>query len=251
MKNIWEEEPVVCFTSDIDWASEDMIKKTFQLLGLKSLKITIFNTHQSSELKTKLINKEIDMLIHPNFLPNSSHGNSFEEIIENCLKFCPEAKGFRSHRYFEVNDIFEIFNKYGFKYFSNFCTRCENYLRPNLHRSGLLSIPIFFEDGGFLLMDPTLNFNNFLENFSKPGLKVINFHPAHICFNTPDFQYTRKIKDSVSRKEWNNLSAENLKRIEYDKFGIRNFIENMIEYTQKKNMKLVSLEEIFKIWSSS
>ena len=26
MKNIWEEEPVVCFTSDIDWASEDMIK---------------------------------------------------------------------------------------------------------------------------------------------------------------------------------------------------------------------------------
>ena len=29
MKNIWEEEPVVCFTSDIDWASEDMIRKTF------------------------------------------------------------------------------------------------------------------------------------------------------------------------------------------------------------------------------
>ena len=65
------------------------------------------------------------MLIHPNFLPNSSHGNSFDEIIENCLKFCPNAKGFRSHRYFEVNDIFDIFNKYGFKYFSNFCTRCE------------------------------------------------------------------------------------------------------------------------------
>ena len=72
--------------------------------------------------------------------------------------------------------------------------------KPILHRSGLLSIPIFFEDGGFLLMDPTLNFNNFLENFSKPGLKVINFHPAHICFNTPNFQYTRKIKDSVSRR---------------------------------------------------
>ena len=52
------------------------------------------------------------------------------------------------------------------------------------------------------------------------------------------------------KKSNNNLSAENLKRIEYDKFGIRNFIENMIEYTQKKNMKLFSIEEIFKIWSS-
>ena len=251
MKYIWEEEPVVCFTSDVDWASEDMIKKTFELLDLKSLKITIFNTHESNELEIKVKNKEIDMLIHPNFLPNSSHGDSFEEIIENCLKFCPDAKGFRSHRYFEVNDIFEIFSKLGFKYFSNFCTRCENYLTPNLHRSGLLSIPIFFEDGGFLLMDPDLNFNNFQENFSRPGLKVINFHPAHICFNTPNFEYTRNVKDSVSREEWNNLSKENLKRIEYGAFGIRNFIEKMIEYCQKKNMKIISLEEIFKTWSSS
>ena len=32
------------------------------------------------------------MLIHPNFLPNSSRGNSFDEIIENCLKFCPNTK---------------------------------------------------------------------------------------------------------------------------------------------------------------
>ena len=250
MKYIWEEEPVVCFTSDIDWASEDMIKRTFELLDLKFKKITIFNTHKSNELEVKEKNKEIDMLIHPNFLPNSSHGDSFEEVIENCLKFCPDAKGFRSHRYFEVNDIFEIFSKLGFKYFSNFCTRCENNLKPNLHRSGLLSIPIFFEDGGFLLMDPDLNFNNFQENFSRPGLKVINFHPAHICFNTPSFLYTRKIKDSVSREEWNNLSKKNLKRIEYGKFGIRNFIENIIEYSQKKNMKIVSLKEIFSIWSS-
>ena len=46
MKYIWEEEPVVCFTSDIDWASEDMIQKTFELLDLKSLEITIFYTHK-------------------------------------------------------------------------------------------------------------------------------------------------------------------------------------------------------------
>ena len=250
MKYIWEEEPVVCFTSDIDWASEDMIQKTFELLDLKSLEITIFNTHKSYELEMKLKKKEINMLIHPNFLPNSSHGNSFDEIIENCLKFCPNAKGFRSHRYFEVNDIFDIFSKLGFKYFSNFCTRCEENLKPILHRSGLLSIPIFFEDGGFLLMDPSLNFNNFLKRFSKPGLKVINFHPAHVCFNTPNFGYTRKIKDSVSREEWNNLSKENLKKIEYNQYGIRNFLEKIIEHTQKKNMKIFSIEEIFRTWSS-
>ena len=38
MKYIWEEEPVVCFTSDIDWASR-YDTKTFELLDLKSLKL--------------------------------------------------------------------------------------------------------------------------------------------------------------------------------------------------------------------
>ena len=41
--------------------------KTFELLDLKSLEITIFNTHKSYELEMKL-KKEINMLIHPNFL---------------------------------------------------------------------------------------------------------------------------------------------------------------------------------------
>ena len=107
----WEEEPVFCFTSDIDWASESIIKYSHDILSGDDLKITYFITHQSPFLNELSRLEKVNLLIHPNFLPNSSHGNSFQEVIDNCINLVPNADGFRSHRYFEVNDIMDDFAK--------------------------------------------------------------------------------------------------------------------------------------------
>ena len=202
----WDKEPVFCFTSDIDWASESIIEYSHNVLSGNDLKLTYFVTHSSPFLNDLNEQNKVRLLIHPNFLPDSSHGNSFTEVIDYCLNLVPNADGFRSHRYFEVNDIMDDLEKRGFRFVSNHFTRCETHIKPLIHRSGLLSIPIFLEDGGYLLMDPDLNFNNLIPKLNSPGLKVINFHPAHMAFNTPNFDYTRSIKDSMSRESWNNLS---------------------------------------------
>jgi len=153
MNHQWESEPVFCFTSDIDWASEATIQYSHELLSASELRLTYFNTHPSTYLNELLADKIIRMLIHPNFLPDSSHGNNFLEVIDYCKKLVPDADGFRSHRYFEVNDIMDELFARNFKFVSNICTRCDERLHPFFHRSGLVSIPIFFEDGGYLLMD--------------------------------------------------------------------------------------------------
>lgn len=251
MHYLWNEEPVFCFTSDIDWASESIIEYSNNLLKLDKKKITYFNTHESNYLNSLKNKDSIDLLIHPNFLPKSSHGHSYEEVITNCLKFAPDSIGFRSHRYFEVNDIFDIFLKLKFKFFSNMCTNCEINLKPIHHRSGLLSIPIFFEDGGYLLMDPEMLFNSISKKLDSPGLKVLNIHPAHMAFNTPNFNFTRSIKDSLSRAQWNNISKSQIKRIENKKFGIRNFVEKIIEYIEKKGHRVMSITQIFNMWSNN
>ena len=103
----WEEEPVFCFTSDIDWSSESIIKYSHDILSGDDLKITYFITHSSPFLNELNASNKIDLLIHPNFLPNSSHGDSFKEVIDYCMNLVPNADGFRSHRYFEVNDIMD------------------------------------------------------------------------------------------------------------------------------------------------
>jgi hypothetical protein len=242
----WEKEPVFCFTSDIDWASDSIIKYSHDIISGNDLKLTYFVTHPSLFLKNLYDQKKVRLLIHPNFLPNSSHGNSFKEVINYCLNLVPNADGFRSHRYFEVNDIMDDLEKLGFKFVSNHCTRCETNIKPLIHRSGLLSIPIFLEDGGYLLMDPTLNFKNLIPKLKSPGLKVINFHPAHIAFNTPDFAYTRSIKDSISRESWNNLSLSDLLNLENkDKPGIRDIVKGIIDFTFGNDYKILSMHEIY------
>jgi hypothetical protein len=242
----WDKEPVFCFTSDIDWASESIIEYSHNVLSGNDLKLTYFVTHSSPFLNDLNEQNKVRLLIHPNFLPDSSHGNSFTEVIDYCLNLVPNADGFRSHRYFEVNDIMDDLEKRGFRFVSNHCTRCETHIKPLIHRSGLLSIPIFLEDGGYLLMDPDLNFNNLIPKLRSPGLKVINFHPAHMAFNTPDFDYTRSIKDSMSRESWNNLDKSDLQNLENkQKLGIRTIIQQIIDFAFDNNCKVLSMNEIY------
>ena len=242
----WEEEPVFCFTSDIDWSSESIIKYSHDILSGDDLKITYFITHSSPFLNELNASNKIDLLIHPNFLPNSSHGDSFKEVIDYCMNLVPNADGFRSHRYFEVNDIMDDFAKRGFRFVSNHCTRCETNIKPLKHRSGLLSIPIFLEDGGYLIMDPTLNFDNLIPRLESPGLKVINFHPAHMAFNTPNFAYTRSIKDSFSREIWGNLGLSQLQKLENrEQLGVRKTIQQVIEFASSNGYKVLSMREIY------
>jgi len=242
----WEEEPVFCFTSDIDWSSESIIKYSHDILSGDDLKLTYFITHSSPFLNELNASNKIDLLIHPNFLPNSSHGDSFKEVIDYCMNLVPNADGFRSHRYFEVNDIMDDFAKRGFRFVSNHCTRCETNIKPLKHRSGLLSIPIFLEDGGYLIMDPTLNFDNLIPRLESPGLKVINFHPAHMAFNTPNFAYTRSIKDSFSREIWSNLGLSQLQKLENrEQLGVRKTIQQIIEFASSNDYKVLSMREIY------
>ena len=245
----WEEGPIFCFTSDTDWASEEIIKYSHNILSGNDLKLTYFITHSSSFLNELETLGRVRLLIHPNFLPNSSHGNSFEEVIDYCTNLVPDADGFRSHRYFEVNDVMDEFVKRGFKFVSNHCTRCETHIKPLNLRKGLLSIPIFLEDGDYLTMDPTFNFNNLIPRLESPGLKVINFHPAHMAFNTPDFSYTRSIKDSMSREAWNNIGTSQLQKLENKKLGVRKTIQQIIEFAFNNNNKVLSMHEIFNEYS--
>ncbi|MCX6266804.1 MAG: hypothetical protein NTW16_05530 [Bacteroidetes bacterium] len=44
---IWDKKPVFCFTSDVDWASEDVMKEYFKIIKPFNIKPTLFLTHHS------------------------------------------------------------------------------------------------------------------------------------------------------------------------------------------------------------
>lgn len=239
LKKLYQNNPIFSFTVDLDWASEDAIKYCYELFEHYEIPVTFFLTHTSNFLYKKLEGSNIEAGIHPNFIEGSSHGNSYSEVINYCMNLLPTVECFRSHRYYDVNDITDTFYKLGLRYDSNLCTLLQK-IDPFIHRSGLLRFPIYFEDGSYLLHEKCLDFDLVREDlFSLPGLMIINIHPMHLILNSPNALFTRRIKDKLTRQEWNSLTTQDLKSLQYQGKGIRGFIISLLQFVNKKKWHVI------------
>lgn len=246
--HIWDEQPVFCFTSDIDWASEAVIERYFQQLPMDFLKLTVFVTHKSEVIEREFQAGRLQRGIHPNFLPGSSHGNTFREVIETCLSFAPEATCTRSHRAFDVTDTAHLLhNEYHFKCCSNTITTLTPKITPYWLESKLLQIPVFFEEGSFLYNRLGLSIQPYLKFFTAPGLKVISFHPINMAFNTPEIAWMRQIKDSLSREEFNHIDADMIDRRKNRERGAFDLVTEIIDLAQRLQAPVLTLDEIYRM----
>lgn len=244
LKKLWTDEPVLSFTVDVDWASEDAIEFCYRLFEKYQIPVTFFLTHPSKFLTDKIKEGKIEAGIHPNFINGSNHGNTIKEVIDYSMRLLPNAECFRCHRYYDVNDITEAFYRLGIRYDSNTCTFLDK-VNPFIHRSGLVRFPVYFEDGAYLFHKQNLKFDEVkTELFSSSGLMVINIHPMHMVMNTSDFRYSKAIKDSLSRKKWNSLNYKDFAEISFKGQGIRNYVISLLSFARKNNLKVYTLKEL-------
>ncbi len=237
---------IICFTSDMDWASDYAIKAMFEYFDSENIPVTAFITNPSKVVDEYKKSGKIKCGIHPNFMPDSSQGKDYDEVIDYCFNLLPDAKCFRAHRYYDVNDTMDRLTKRGILYESNVCTLMD-IVPPFLHRSKTISFPIFWEDGAFLYYSDSFDFSLMERQLLSPGLKVINIHPMHFMLNTPYFTYTREIKDRLSRNEWNNLDSVQIDSLRFRGEGITDYINKMINFILSNNICTMYLEDIYKI----
>jgi len=236
----------VSVTTDVDWASEDCIKELLDFFLERNIPLTVFCTHKSKMIDRYKKNPLITLGIHPNFCENSSQGKSYDEVIKYCTEIVPDAISFRCHRWFDTNDIYDKLVPKGFLYESNSSSLMCN-VPPYIHRSGILRIPVFFEDGGYIFHNPDMRFESSgRKYFDAPGLKVLDLHPIHFAVNTPYFTYTREIKDRLTREEYNCLDKDAVQKIRNNKRGIRTYIEEMTGFILSEKINVVSLPQIYK-----
>lgn len=245
-RHIWDEQPVFCFTSDVDWASEYVLEHFFSTVNKYGIKPTIFCTHESKQVAQQFDTGKIERGIHPNFLPGSDQGNCYVEVIGNCMAFAPETRCFRSHRAFDVTDISHILkNEHDFKFCSNYITVMQPFIRPLLHESGLINFPVFFEDGSHLYNELDLKFNNWIKHFSTPGIKIISFHPMNFTFNSPSLAYMRNIKDTLSREQYKNINEEIFLEHRNKADGIRYTMMDLIHWVLANEFPVYTLNSLF------
>ncbi len=242
---IWDKEPVFCFTSDVDWASDEVLELFLSQIDGFNLKPTIFVTHGSAVVDNYKKTGRIERGLHPNFLPNSSHGDDFRTVIETCIKFAPEARCFRAHRGFDVTDITHLLTEYGIEYDSNVVTIMQERIRPMLHESGLVRFPIFFEDGTHLYNCLELGLDRYVKLFKQPGIKIVSFHPMNYVINPPTLRYMRSIKDALSREEYNNMTVAEIEKYKHRGSGITDVTDEIIEFASQ--YKVMALSELFEL----
>lgn len=216
-------------TIDIDWASEDAIAQTLDYFLQSGIPVTVFATHHSEVLIQRM--NRIEVGLHPFFGLGSSHGDSIEDVVEHVLTIPHNINAFRAHRFATCNESLQAMFEAGMRYSSNVCADAD-LVAPFFHRSGLLELPVFVEDGGYLWAGHALDDISHLRVLASIP-KIILIHPMHFVLNTPNFHYMRDIKDSLSRDAWRCLDASELKKRVFAGRGIRDVMLDLIEQSDE------------------
>ena len=185
------------FTFDLDWAPEPMIDDLAGILEQHDLPATVFCTHRSPAVDRLLALPRAETGIHPNYLSDGEPG----QILERLAATFPTARAVRNHGLYFHSGLLPICHRAGLKILSNDLM----FLRPNLEPwydwSGMVRVPIFWEDDvhcAFFGRD----FSVGLLQLDQPGLKVLNFHPVHLCLNTRDLDEYRAAKGHLADGAW-------------------------------------------------
>lgn len=221
----------VFVTIDLDWASDSVIEEAMDWFDKNKIPVTVFATHESKAIVERMATLEVGL--HPYFSPDSSQGSTPDETVETLSKIPINIPVYRSHRFLDSNQIREHMEKMGIKVSSNVCTDL-NPVAPFIHRSGMLEIPIAFEDGCYLERGHHLeDYHKILQLISESEIFVMVLHPMHFVLNTPHYQWMRDIKDSTSRDRWNKLTTDEANQLRYSDWGIASFVKRLLNLIQE------------------
>lgn len=214
-------------TLDLDWACEPAIEETLAYLDKRNIIPTVFVTHLSRCVENSF--QRLDVGLHPYFGTDSSHGDTIPKVVDHVMALPHNIPAYRCHRFASCNHSKQLMAERGMRLSSNVCTDLE-VIPPFKDRFGLLEVPIFLEDGGYLWRKHPLEMNATLEErLASPGIKLIIIHPMHFALNTPHFSYMRQIKQQISREQWQNMDFSTLRPLRWQGLGIRDLIQLMLE----------------------
>ncbi len=227
-------------TFSMDWAPDSSIQLCLDILSEYKAKATFFATHQT-ELNNEILRQGHELGIHPNFMPNSSHGNTTKEIIDKCLEFAPNARLMKTHSLFQSTPLFvEIFSSYKqlTTDLSLFMHEARHVQKCQFALDGVSFTRVLYnweDDADFVKK----NFQFDKERFFG-DINIFDFHPIHIHLNSTNGSEYLALKNSLSNKKLNDLRVTEVDKFSNPGLGMRDFLRATLE----SNSQLINLEDI-------
>ncbi|MBC7864467.1 MAG: hypothetical protein IAF38_15945 [Bacteroidia bacterium] len=218
-------------TFDIDWASDDVLSHTIDLLEKHNVCATFFVTHETPLLARLRSNSAFELGIHPNFnfLLNGDfrYGKNPAEVIDYYLKMVPDAVSVRSHSVTYNSQILDTLYNRKLKYDLNiYLPRRSGIIsKPVLFPGyGMTRLPYFWEDDDHFLYDEDPDASLYLEH---AGLKIFDFHPIHVFLNSENHARYDKARNDLQN------FAKLKEHVNKEPHGINGFINGLIKTALK------------------
>lgn len=229
---------MICFTIDIDWAPEEVIRDTLSLFEKYNVCCTAFATHKSKVLDE--CNRQLfEIGLHPNFNPVlQGQGGSVDEVMGKMKEMYPEAVGARSHSLTQSGYILTRYKHFGIEYEANHFLPYHQNVRPFVLWNGLFRIPFNWEDDYHFALGHS--FNNSLIKLDDAGLNIFNFHPIHIYLNSENNDRFLKIKHDQS-----NMELLNTLRNKGEVEGTRDILISLLEYVSGNELASKTMKQIY------
>ncbi len=210
-------------TFDTDWVPPFFIEDVLSLVN--DIPATFFVTDEAA-CKVLAGIPNVELGVHPNFMPGSSHGSKPREVLETVMKLVPGAQAVRSHRLFQFSAVLDLYVEYGINYdltlieYQNPSPRCFRYW------NGLIRLPFNFEDDVALLRGESVEVP--MPSWMRSASTLVcDFHPMHIYLNTEVMDRYVALRNRGSLQE---LSASDIEPFVNRKGpGTRNILSSLLE----------------------
>jgi hypothetical protein len=178
--------PELAITLDVDWAPDFMIDGAARLLGERGVRATWFVTHRSPAVERLAEDPRFELGLHPNFLPGSTHGDSWQAVLAHCAELVPGATAMRTHSLVQSTPLLDhVASETGVRVDASLYLPHAPGLRPLEHwseRGSLTRVPFLWEDDLEMARPAPVWSLDGLP--AAGGLKVLDFHPVHVFLNS-------------------------------------------------------------------
>ncbi|CAN7370736.1 hypothetical protein LJR042_002238 [Microbacterium maritypicum] len=225
----------VVLTVDVDWAPDWAMKQLLDVLVEAETPSTWFVTHESPMLDVLREHPTlVEIGVHPNFLPGSSHGESPEEVISECLRFAPEARTMRTHCLVQSTPILQTVVDA-----SPISVDASVYLRdlsgvspstlPLDHGRSLTRFAYVWEDDlEFFAEEPRWDGPRFItDRGTSDEITIIDVHPIHFALNSASVGPYERLKAALGNMR--NVTEADAAEFRGTAPGARTFIQSMLE----------------------
>lgn len=223
-------------TFDVDWAPESSVRRIMEMTLSAGVRSTWFITHSSPAIMELFrYPEDIEVGIHPNFMPNTTQGATQEEIFGFLKGVAPHAVSFRTHCLMQSTPMLHLAaDTFGLRNDCSLLLSGSDNIEPHMirfseHGNWLTRIPFYFEDDFYTYSNPDFMFDPDL--IKNPGLKVFNFHPLFLDLNIDSMDRYCSLKKI---KDISQLTEPEIKEARNNSAGMMDYFSKLMAFLRDK-----------------